>query len=61
MIKRFPLQFTEDERRALKIASAQMNTSMNQFIRDAIAEKIARLSAEFKESGVLAQALDKPA
>jgi predicted HicB family RNase H-like nuclease len=50
MIKQFHLQLTADESRALKIAAAQAGISMNQFIRDALAEKIARLNAESKES-----------
>jgi predicted HicB family RNase H-like nuclease len=50
MIKQFHLQLTADERRALKIAAAQAGISMNQFMRDALAEKIARLNAESKEA-----------
>ncbi len=61
MIKNFRLQLTEDDRRILKIVAAQSGTSMNQFVLDAIAEKIARLNAASKESGALAKALDKPA
>lgn len=61
MIKRFPLQFEESEHRALKIVAAQEGISMNQFVRDAIAEKIARLIAESTESSVLAKASEKPA
>jgi predicted HicB family RNase H-like nuclease len=61
MIKQFHLQLTADESRALKIAAAQASISMNQFIRDALAEKIARLIAESKESSVPTEASEKPA
>ena len=61
MIKRFPLQFTEAEHRALKVAAAQAGSSMNQFIRDALTEKIARQNAETAAPNVLAQASEKPA
>ena len=61
MIKQFRLQLTEDERRILKIAAALAGTSMNQFIQDAIAEKIARQNAATEAPNVLAQASEKPA
>ena len=61
MIKRFPLQFTEAEHRAMKVAAAQIGVSMNQFVRDALTEKISRQSPASKESAVSAQAADKPA
>jgi predicted HicB family RNase H-like nuclease len=60
MIKRFPLQCTEAEHRALKVAAAQAGISMNQFIRDALHEKIARQNTERKDSTALAQAPEKP-
>ena len=61
MIKRFPLQFTEAEHRALKVAAAQAGISMNQFIRDALQEKIARQNAEREASIALVKASEKPA
>ncbi len=61
MIKRFPLQFTEAEHRAMKVAAAQIGISMNQFVRDALAEKIARQSAVSDAPVVLAKATEKPA
>ena len=61
MIKRFPLQFTESEHRAMKVAAAQAGISMNQFIRDALQEKIARQNADTEASPVLAKASEKPA
>ena len=61
MIKRFPLQFTEAEHRAMKVAAAQAGISMNQFIRDALQEKIARQNAESEAFAVLAKASEKPA
>ncbi len=61
MIKRFPLQFTEAEHRALKVAAAQAGISMNQFIRDALQAKIVRQNADTKGSTVLAEASEKPA
>jgi predicted HicB family RNase H-like nuclease len=61
MIKRFPLQFTEAEHRATKVAAAQAGISMNQFIRDALQEKIARQNADTKDTPVLAEASEKPA
>jgi len=61
MIKRFPLQFTEAEHRAMKVAAAQAGISMNQFIRDALQEKIARQDADTNVSAALAQASEKPA
>ncbi len=61
MIKRFPLQFTEAEHRAMKVAAAQAGISMNQFVRDAIHEKIARQNADSKDSAALAKASEKPA
>jgi len=61
MIKRFPLQFTEAEHRAMKVAAAQAGISMNQFIRDALQEKIARQDADTNVSAALAQAGEKPA
>jgi hypothetical protein len=42
MSKTFLLHIPDSEHQALKIAAVQSGTSMNQFIRDAIAEKIAR-------------------
>lgn len=60
MIKRFPLQFTEAEHRAMKIAAAQAGISMNQFIRDALQDKIARQNAEREASTVLTKASEKP-
>lgn len=70
MIKRFPLQFEEREHRALKVAAAKTGISMNQFVRDAIGEKILReqpadslraSDADDNESAVLAKASEKPA
>ena len=61
MIKRFPLQFTEAEHRAMKVAAAQAGISMNQFIRDALQEKVARQNADSKDSAALAKASEKPA
>ena len=61
MIKRFPLQFTEAEHRAMKVAAAQAGISMNQYIRDALQEQIARQNADSAASTVLANASEKPA
>ncbi len=70
MIKRFPLQFEANEHRALKVAAAILGTSMNQFIRDAIVEKIQRTQAaatlhapstDVNDTAVLAKASEKPA
>jgi predicted HicB family RNase H-like nuclease len=61
MIKRFPLQCSEAEHRAMKVAAAQAGISMNQFIREAIQEKIARQHAPTEQSSALANASEKPA
>jgi plasmid stability protein len=42
MSKKFLLDLPDIEHRALKIAAAQANRSMHQFVRDAITEKIQR-------------------
>ena len=76
MIKRFPLQFSEAEHRALKVAAAQAGESLNHYLRVALAEKIARsanvetapalpplpaASAAHSERSVLAEADEKAA
>ncbi len=76
MSKTFLLHIPDSEHQALKIAAVQSGTSMNQFIRDAIAEKIARQNAAgtapasdalgdapvaFSASDALAKADEKPA
>lgn len=76
MSKAFLLHIPDNEHQGLKLAAVQAGTSMNQFIRDAIAEKIERQhmeraaptpdtldakSAEHSASGALAEASEKPA
>ena len=71
MSKTFRLHIPDNEHQALKLAAVQSDASMNQFIRDAIAEKIARqpmeqsapapdalgaTGAEHSASGALAEA-----
>jgi plasmid stability protein len=71
MSKTFLLHIPDREHQALKIAAAQVGASMNQFIRDAIMEKIAgqnversapapeslpAADAETSDSGALAEA-----
>jgi uncharacterized protein (DUF1778 family) len=46
MSKTFLLHIPDNEHQLLKLAAVQSGTSMNQFIRDAIAEKIARQHVE---------------
>jgi|GEM_PF-2021629 uncharacterized protein (DUF1778 family) len=62
---RFPLQLTVEERKALRIAAASADTTMTEFVRAAIKEKILRqhaLDAATNASAVLAQAdHEKPA
>ena len=70
MSKKFLLDLPDPEHRSLKIAAAQANASMHQFVRDAIVEKIWReqasaalyaSSAGSNETNVLAKASEKPA
>ena len=76
MSKTFLLHIPDNEHQALKLAAVQANTSMNQFIRDAIAEKITRQhgeqaalasealnpkGAEYSASDAMAKASEKPA
>jgi len=62
---RFPLQLTVEERKALRIAAASADTTMTDFVRAAIKEKILRQhapDADTNASAVLAQAdHEKPA
>jgi hypothetical protein len=60
MSKRFPIDFTDPEHKALKRAAVESDMTMKAFIKVAVAEKIARLSAESKEASVLAEASEKP-
>jgi len=46
MSKSFLLHLSDAEHQSLKVAAAQAGASMNQFIRDAITERIARMSSE---------------
>jgi len=56
MSKRFPIDFSDVEHKALKRAAVEADMTMNAFIKVAVAEKIATASA------VLAQANhEKPA
>ncbi len=61
---RFPLQLTVEERKALRIAAASADTTMTDFVRAAIKEKILREQAQDADtnaSAVLAKASEKPA
>jgi hypothetical protein len=73
---RFPLHLPVEERKALRMAAAAADMTMTDFIRAAIAEKIARQrmeqtapapnalrapNAEHSASGALAEADEKPA
>ena len=63
---RFPLHLTPEERKALRVAAAQVDMTMTDFVREAIREKIARQTqtatgAATNDGVVLAEAKDKPA
>jgi hypothetical protein len=70
MSKKFLLDLPDTEHQSLKVAAVQSGASMNQFIREAIKEKILRqhLSEALHTSGAdantrdaLTKASDKPA
>ena len=66
MSKRFPIDFSDTEHKALKRAAVESDMTMKAFIKAAVVEKIARQSenasgADDNESTVLAKASDKPA
>ena len=66
MSKRFPIDFSDAEHKALKRAAVEGDTTMKAFIKAAVAEKIMRQSEAATGAGnnaavVLAKASEKPA
>ena len=66
MSKRFPIDFSDAEHKALKRAAVESDMTMKAFIKAAVAEKIVRQSeaatgANDNETAVLAKASEKPA
>ena len=66
MSKRFPIDFSDTEHKALKRAAVESDMTMKAFIKAAVAEKIARQTqtapvAGDNGSAALAEASDKPA
>ncbi len=66
MSKRFPIDFSDAEHKALKRAAVESDMTMKAFIKAAVKEKIvhqseAAIGADDNESTVLAKATEKPA